>query len=448
MPIYELDLENIGPLEKIHFEFDPQINVFVGPNNCGKSTVQMSLGDIAVYGFGVPEKLIGDRKAKFKVCKGPTSAEKHNYEGRLPISLGTKYWNGKKSESWIKTLPETGYGCFIPALRQNTDYRAESAESEIKKRKEGRRLIMTPDKKRFVVDDNDRMMRMVSNDSSEHSRPHFKTSASVVSDEELIQKMIDLDYKGYRQEKPEIKKVLHEIGSIASEITEGFPIEFLGIAEDKEGLYPEFKTPDGKMPINVLSQGTQSVIQWIGLLLIGYAEYYNFPKNLEKKRGVVIIDEVDAHMHPSWQRRILPTISSHFPNLQIFCSSHSPFVLAGLKIGQAQLLRRDNNGKVIVSRNEKDIVGWSTDEILRNFLDITNATDLWTSKNIERLQEVRRNRSLTKKESREIVKLRNSVKHSILGGPAGDEIKRFAQIIRKHSGSGLRNKAKSTKRGK
>ena len=59
----------------------------------------------------------------------------------------------------------------------------------------------------------------------------------------------------------------------------------------------------------------------------------------------MIVDEIDAHLHPSWQRRILPTLTRNFPNLQIFCSTHSPMMLAGLKAGQVQLLRRDENGR-------------------------------------------------------------------------------------------------------
>jgi len=185
------------------------------------------------------------------------------------------------------------------------------------------------------------------------------------------------------------------------------------------------------MPINVLSQGTQSILQWLGLLLIGYAEYYDFPKNLEKKPGIVIIDEIDAHMHPSWQRRILPALSRHFPKLQIFCSSHSPLVLAGLKAGQAHLLKRDNKGKVVVSRNETDIIGWSTDEILRNFLDITNPTDLQTDESIERLQELRRKRRLTPKQKKELGKLRDAVSQQLQTGPVASEVQQFAELIQK-----------------
>lgn len=415
MPIYELNLKNLGPFDDIHFEFDPKINVFVGPNNCGKSTVEMALADIGVYPFCVPEKLLRKDKAIFKVCKGSTYGKRKTNEGIFPI-LYPNYWSEKDVDTWNATLKELGYTCFIPALRRSTDYRAKSFELE--KRRKGKK-------------DNNKKQTEIERDLAIREKIFFKASESVVSDEYFIQRIIDLDYRSYREENSAIREIIDKIAKIASEITDGFTLEFIGVAEDDDGLYPEFKTPDGKLPINVLSQGTQSIIQWLGLLLIGYAEYYDFPKNLEKKRGVVIIDEIDAHMHPSWQRRILPTLSRNFPNLQIFCSSHSPLVLAGLKAGQAHLLKRDKKGKVVVSRNETDIIGWSIDEILRNFLDITNPTDLQTDESIERLQELRRKRRLTPKQKNELGKLRDAVSQQLQTGPFASEVQQFAELIQK-----------------
>ena len=60
------------------------------------------------------------------------------------------------------------------------------------------------------------------------------------------------------------------------------------------------------------------MIQWLAQLLIGYAEFYDYPVDLAERPGILIIDEIDAHLHPSWQRRIIPTLIKHLPNLQIF----------------------------------------------------------------------------------------------------------------------------------
>jgi predicted ATP-binding protein involved in virulence len=256
------------------------------------------------------------------------------------------------------------------------------------------------------------------------------TSALQVSDEVVIQRMIELDYRAYRLSEPLIRSIIPKIASTASEITNGFPIEFLKVEEDKQGLFPQFRTPDGDLPLNTLSQGTQSIIQWLAHLLIGYAEYYDHPPDLEERPGILIIDEIDAHLHPSWQRRIIPTLTKHFPNLQIFCSTHSPLMLAGLKAGQVQLLKRDTNGKVTVSRNEVDIRGWSADEVLRGFLDVPNPTDLETARHIERLGELRRKEKLSEEEAVELEQLRYAVNQDLVEGPIAAEIERFADLLK------------------
>ncbi len=253
--------------------------------------------------------------------------------------------------------------------------------------------------------------------------------AYMISDIDVVQKFIELDYAAYRQKNPAIRDLIERIGTIASEITEGFPIQFLGIGEDKDGLFPQFRTPDGDIPLNVLSQGTQSILQWVAHLLIGYAEYYDYPPNLEEKPGILIIDEIDAHLHPSWQRRIFPTLTKYFPHLQLFCSTHSPLMLAGLKAGQVQLLHRDAQGKVTVTRNEVDIIGWSADEILRSFLEVSDPTDLNTIDHIGRLEELSLREALSAEERDELETLRRTVSQDLLGGSIASEVNRLASLL-------------------
>ena len=260
------------------------------------------------------------------------------------------------------------------------------------------------------------------------------TDSSWADDKEIVQKIVDLDYAAYRQDRPEIRNVIHKIISMVSEIAEGFPVRFAGVGEDAGGLFPQVATPSGVLPLGVLSQGTQSVIQCFAHLAIGYAEYYRFPANLEDKPGVLVIDEIDAHLHPSWQRRIIPTLIRHFPKLQIFCSTHSPLMLAGLKAGQVQLLRRGEDGKVSVSTNESDIAGWSADEILRNFLEVPTPTDMATAAHVSRLEELRHKEELTTDESDELEVLRHVVGSELLRGPTSAQVEQFADELRRARG--------------
>ena len=87
----------------------------------------------------------------------------------------------------------------------------------------------------------------------------------------------------------------------------------------------------------------------------------------QEKPAILLIDEIENHLHPTWQRRVIPALLDHFPNLQIFATTHSPFVVAGLKSGQVHLLNRDENGIVTATTNTEDIIGWTADQILRNY---------------------------------------------------------------------------------
>jgi hypothetical protein len=167
-----------------------------------------------------------------------------------------------------------------------------------------------------------------------------------------------------------MRRLLTQIASIASEILDGFPVEFWRIAEDRDGVFPQFRTLDGDIAFDIFSQGTQSVLQWLAYVLISYARYYGYPSNLAEQPGIMIIDEIDAHLHPTAQQRILPILRRHFPRMQIFCSTHSPLMLVGLQPGQIQLLQRDSHGTVTVSRNATAIAGQSTDVVLQQFFGL------------------------------------------------------------------------------
>ena len=260
--------------------------------------------------------------------------------------------------------------------------------------------------------------------------------STLVTDEAIKQKIVDLDYAAYRNNRPEIRAVIERVVSMAAEITKPFRMQFLEVAEDSEGLYPLLETSDGALPLHVLSQGTQSIIHFLARLIFGYAEYYDFPPDLEQKRGILIIDEIDAHLHPSWQRRIIPTLTDHFPNLQIFCSTHSPLMLAGLKAGQVQLLQRDESNKVTVSTNDVDLVAWSADEILRNFLGVREPTDQGTVRKLEKLRELRRKQELSPEESKELESLRDSVSEDLMSGPVAAQMERFAQALERAQAGG------------
>ena len=316
MSVKSLWFTNTGPFDDIRFEFEKHVNVLTGPNNSGKSTALLVLGELLVYPFGLPSKLIRSDGARWELCFG--SAHRHQtLTGQLPIL----------PDNYLAIYESVGYTCFVPAQRYNSDYRSPGPSVgdriDERVRLQADQVAQTrPD----IYDDAGReSIRQAVRERNTSLNPELAkraklmmSGASLVSDEDVVQKIVDLDYAGYRRRNPNIHRTIEQIASVSSEITEGFPLAFSDVGEDGRGLFPTVSTQNGELPVGSLSQGTQSIIHCVARILLGYAEYYDFPSDLSDKPGIVIIDEIDAHLHPTWQRRFIPTLRNNFPNLQFF----------------------------------------------------------------------------------------------------------------------------------
>jgi hypothetical protein len=105
-----------------------------------------------------------------------------------------------------------------------------------------------------------------------------------------------------------------------------------------EGVH--FKDGNGyTLPVNALSDGYRSVLSMTFELVRQLAATFGIDRVFSADRtrvvpsGLVLIDEVDAHLHPTWQRRIGPWFRRHFPRLQFIVTTHSPFVCQSAEAG-------------------------------------------------------------------------------------------------------------------
>lgn len=94
-----------------------------------------------------------------------------------------------------------------------------------------------------------------------------------------------------------------------------------------------------KLPATWLSHGYQSSLSWMSDLL-GHAlfddpafdDYSNQEKvRFDELQGLVLIDELDLHIHPTWQRGLVAALSETFPGLQFIATTHSPLLLSALR---------------------------------------------------------------------------------------------------------------------
>lgn len=92
--------------------------------------------------------------------------------------------------------------------------------------------------------------------------------------------------------------------------------------------------------------------------------------------GVILIDEIDLHLHPTWQSKLVEVLRRTFPNAQFIVTTYSPNVLQGLEEKQIIPLTMDNNGNVKIKElhlGTYGLQGWTIEEILINAMEMENA---------------------------------------------------------------------------
>ncbi len=106
-------------------------------------------------------------------------------------------------------------------------------------------------------------------------------------------------------------------------------------------------TDEVRVPATWLSQGYQSTIAWIADIVGWLFFERRQPVPLHEMEGLVLIDEIDLHLHPTWQEELVPLVRRIFPRLQFVATTHSPTVLTGLKPEEIVKLRQDRDGNVV-----------------------------------------------------------------------------------------------------
>lgn len=151
-----------------------------------------------------------------------------------------------------------------------------------------------------------------------------------------------------------------------------------GPVETAAGLEHLFEMNGVTLPFRALSDGYRAYIGWIGDMLFHLCMGASSGAKLVDTRGVVLIDEIDLHLHPEWQRVVLPTLSKALPNVQFIVTTHSPLVVGSLEAANLFLLVEED-GASVIKRLPEQVFGRSAEQILLSpyfGLESTRAPDV------------------------------------------------------------------------
>ncbi|MFT4928948.1 MAG: hypothetical protein ACI8WB_005068 [Phenylobacterium sp.] len=155
------------------------------------------------------------------------------------------------------------------------------------------------------------------------------------------------------------------MSKLDSLIEPGIDFTFNNIGRDLE---PSFFLNGKKTYLEELSSGFKAVLA-IVFSIVEWIEQTNEGEeaDITVAKGTVLIDEIDTHLHPSWQLRIKGILEALFPHIQFIVTTHSPHVISSAGAGEVGILE-NQDGHLSVNFVDKDITAWKTEYIYSDIM--------------------------------------------------------------------------------
>lgn len=162
----------------------------------------------------------------------------------------------------------------------------------------------------------------------------------------------------YRSIKDALARILPEVGDPSRIHVYGPALP--GRPEEKTGVWVE--TYSGEVPLHALSIGYQTMFAWTVDLARRMAEHHNESDDPLRDPAIVLIDELDLHLHPKWQRRVRRDLSDVFPQVQFIVTTHSPVLAQTYLDTNIAVVMRDGDHATI-DNDPKTVRSWRLDQV-------------------------------------------------------------------------------------
>lgn len=359
--IYKFKTEELG----IGFDFDVEfeenqkVNCIIGKNGIGKTQLLESMAKSLIYTHSM-FLVNGNYQYKNYFIQKDILEKTKDLELKLPLEIelnGIKIKN-KISQNW-------GYATFEHIIgNRNDNFIFDKPIVFVGAKNRGFTKNINPENIKILGNVQDRFvesikrtMSYINSDGLEHEEvANWFVSRLIVNPNFVL--------KGQNK--------INEVITVLKLIEKLEPSLQL-IVENADGgnsismLYNEGQLLFNGIPLNKLSTGFVSIVKIFQEIVVGYGGWSNL-KDLSLVDGVVFIDEIEAHLHISWQTKIINILKEFFPNTTFYITTHSPLVLAGLKDGEAYELYKEEN--LVKSKAIANVDNYALNDIVNEFFGV------------------------------------------------------------------------------
>lgn len=245
--------------------------------------------------------------------------------------------------------------------------------------------------------------------SSENSASLFSDNATLINAEEWL---LQTDYaiksssgKPHNRFKKEFNIIIEALKRILPDVRD---IHIAPADDFHSRPRAEFATPYGWVSLSSLGLGYRTTITWMVDLAVRLFKRYPDSEDPLAESAIVLVDEIDLHMHPQWQRTIMEFLTERFPNTQFIVTAHSPLVVQAAQDANIVLLRREGD-RVVIDNNPEIIDNWRVDQVLTSVFEIPSARPPQIEKLLAERQEILSKPKISKADKAKLKELEEKI---------------------------------------
>lgn len=377
MRIDRLSVRNFRGFEERVFQFTPSFNLLVGENATGKTAVlealSVAIGSLflGIRGYGERHLRRDDARLQAFATGGELT-----FEAQYPVEVEATGEVDGEHLQWKRTL--------VTATGRTTSYGATAMKEAARRLDEAVRagmpatlpIVAYYGTERLWLQPRDRPTARTTPGRGELSRLDGYRDAidPRCSPRDLVRWIQRQDYAAY-QERAESSLYRIVKGAIVRMVEHATEMRF----DARRGQVVLLFDDREAQPFDNLSDGQRNVLAMAGDMAMRMARLnpHLGERALEETPGVVLIDEIDLHLHPTWQRHLTEDLRTLFPRVQFVATTHSPFIIQTMREGETIVLDQRqpviNPGKLGIEEIAEDVMGVENTSVSPRYQDMKAA---------------------------------------------------------------------------
>ncbi len=333
MRIDRLTVRNFRCFQEREFVFQPQFNVLIGENGTGKTAVLEALA-VAAGSW-----LLGIGRAASRQIRpddvrliGREVGDEFEFHEQFPVQIAADGWVCGQQLGWSRTVRGSGGRTTYGEAQNLRHLGFETQNAILTGQAVTLPLIAYYGTGRLWLQPRDTEARQAATKQELSRFEAYRDSIDDrVSPRELTRWLERQDRIAYQERRA--TTVYTAVREAMRRMVEGAR----DVRFDNRRLEVVVEFEDGEIrPFGQLSDGQRNMLALAGDIAMRTVRLNPEMKSgaLEQTPGLVLIDELDLHLHPTWQRHVVEDLRSLFPMIQFIATTHSPFVVQTLREGE------------------------------------------------------------------------------------------------------------------